>query len=339
MKRILSLLAALGLVLSLFAGCGGTTPPSSTPPADGSSTPAESKPEPPKPTTITLGTAGTSGTYYVVGAAMAKAINDNSSFLTVNVQATNGSVENINLVNAGEMEMGFSNADGVFWASTGTGTFQGKEQNLSAVMSLYLSCGQMATMSNSGIKSYADLKGKKVCLGPPSTTIVEMSKAILRSYGIDPEKDITPYYLAFNEGLAELQDGTIDATFFVAAAPTAAMVDATSRGTVSLIDVPMDVLEKVAADNPYFTPYVIPAGTYGGQDKDIHTLKIMTEIFASNDLSEEVVYEFVKQALESIDQYVDAHASCKEINPQTAASTKSRLHPGAERYYKEKGVL
>ncbi|MEG1204891.1 MAG: TAXI family TRAP transporter solute-binding subunit, partial [Angelakisella sp.] len=311
---------------------------SSAPAAPSGSASAAAPAEKHAPVDITIGTGGTAGTYYVVAAAMAQAINDNSDFLNVTVQATKGSVENINLANTGELEMGMSNSDGVYWATTGTGSYAGKEQDVSAVMSLYLSCGQMATLKDSGINSYADLKGKKVCLGPPSTTIVEMSKAILRAYGIDPEKDIKPYYLAFDEGLSELTDGTIDATFFVAAAPTSAMVNACSTGNIRLVDVPEDVLAAIAKENPYYSLYKIPAGTYNGNDKDINTLKILTEIFVNNDVPEDVVYEFVKQSLENVESYVGAHVACQEINPETAASTISRMHPGALKYYTEVGV-
>jgi TRAP transporter TAXI family solute receptor len=291
------------------------------------------------PVSLTLGTAGTAGTYYVVGAAMAQTANKFSDFLNVTAQSTKGSVENINLCNTGDIEMGMSNADGVYWATTGTGSFEGRPQNISMVMALYLSCGQMATLKRSNINSYGDMRGKKVCLGPPSTTIVEMSKAILREYGIDPDKDITPYYLAFDEGLAELMDGTLDATFFVAAVPTAAMINAASTGNIRMIDVPEDIVAKVSAKNPYFTPYTIPKGTYGGMDNDVHTLKIVTEIFANNDVPDDAIYEFVKQSFEHTDDFVDSHVSAKEINLQDAAASNSKYHPGAVKYYREKDVM
>lgn len=293
-----------------------------------------------KKTDLIIGTGGTAGTYYVVAAAMAQAVNNHSSILNIIAQPSKGSVENINLCSTGDIQMGMSNADGVYWATTGTGTYGAiGEQNISAVMSLYLSAGQMATLKSSGIETYGDLKGKKVCLGPPSTTIVEMSKSILRAYGIDPEKDITPFYLSFDEGLSKLTDGDIDATFFVAGVPTSAMINACSTGNVQLVKVDDAILEQVAEENPYLTPYIIPAGTYKGVDGDIKTLKIMTEYFVNNDTSDEVVYEFVKTALENSAEFQNAHTVCAEITPENAAATISRLHPGAEKYYREIGVL
>lgn len=291
-------------------------------------------------TEINVGSAGTAGTYYIVAAAMAAAINNATDEIEVVVQPTKGSIENINLADAGDIQIGMSNSDGVFWATSGTGTYENiGKQNVSALMSLYLSAGQMSTLSNSGIVTYGDLKGKKVCLGPPSTTIVEMSKAILREYGIDPENDITPYYLSFDEGLSKLTDGEIDASFFVGGVPTAALVNASSTGNVRMVNTDVEVLEKIAAENPYYSLHTIPAGTYKGTDEDIHTLKIYTEYFINNDVPEEVAYQFVKLALENVDSYRDAHVVCAEINPETAVQVSGPLHPGAERYYREIGVL
>lgn len=329
-KKVISIILAIALVSTLvLTGCSGSSSEGTTP----STTPGKKQ-------DVVLGTGGTAGTYYVVAAAMAAAINNNSQTINVVAQPSKGSVENLNLTNTGDIQMGFSNADGVYWAANGTEMYEKTGKlNISGVMSLYMSAGQMATLKSSGIETYGDLKGKKVVLGPPSTTIVDMSKAILRAYGIDPEKDITPYYLSFDEGLQKLTDGEVDASFFVAGIPTSAMINATSTGNVKLVDVDQEIIDKIAAEKPYYLPFKIPAGTYKGTDNDINTFKIMTEIFVNNDVSEDVVYEFVKQSLETLDQYKDAHVVVKEITPESAAKTSAPLHPGAAKYYKEIGVL
>lgn len=318
-KKIVSIVTTLLLSVSVLTACGSSTT---------------------QKTDIVLGTGGTAGTYYVVAAALASTINKHSEKINVIAQPSKGSVENINLTNTGDIQMGFSNADGVYFAANGENMYKetGK-QNISGVMSLYMSAGQIATLNTSGISTYADLKGKKVCLGPPSTTIVEMSKAILLEYGIDPEKDITPYYLSFDEGLQKLTDGEIDATFFVAGVPTSAMMSAASTGRVTLVDIDKEVIDAIAAEKSYYVPYVIPAGTYTGTDKDINTFKIMTEIFVNNDVPEEAVYEFVKLALENLEEYKDAHVVIKEITPEMSWKTSAPLNPGAEKYFKEIGVM
>lgn len=288
---------------------------------------------------IVLGTAGTAGTYFILGAAMSETVNKYSDFLHVTAQPTRGSIENINLTNAGELQFGMSNSDGVYWAITGTGMFEGRPQNISVVMTLYHSSGQMSVRRDSGINSWADLRGRRVVLGPAGTTIIAMSQAILRAYGIDPDTDITPFFLPFDQGLAELQDGNVDASFLVGGAPVAAITNAKITGAIKLLGVSQDVIDRIYSEYAYFSPHVIPIGTYSGMDSDVSTLKIMTEIFANNNVPEEVVYEFLRQTLENIDDFIGSHVVAQEINIETAASSVSRYHPGALRFFRERGVL
>lgn len=289
---------------------------------------------------VLIGTAGTSGTYYIVAAAMAKTITEKSQLLNVIAQPTKGSMENINLTNAGDMELGMSNADGPYFAYQGTGMYQrfGK-QNILGCMALYLSAGQMAALKSSGIKNYGDLRGKKVCLGPPGQTVVEISKAILREYGIDPEKDIKPYFLAIDEGLQKLTDGEIDATFFAAGVPTAGLINASSQRELVLVDADPAKLDAIVAKMPYYSRLEIPGGTYRGVTEPAHTLKIVTEMFVRADLPEAVVYEFVKQAIDNVADYQGSHVVCKEISAESAAKSIIPLHPGAAKYYREVGVI
>ncbi|MFA5699061.1 MAG: TAXI family TRAP transporter solute-binding subunit [Sphaerochaeta sp.] len=289
---------------------------------------------------LIFGTAGTSGTYYVVGAAMGAAINKNSDSVNVIVQPTKGSMENLNLANTGDIQLGLSNSDGVYWAATGTGTYaKSGKLNIKAVMNLYRSQGQMVALKNSGIKTYGDLRGKKVNLGPSGQTVVEASKAVLRAYGIDPEKDITPFYLAVDEGLGKLKDGEIDASFFMAAAPTAGVVNIAATTAIQMVDIDKEIIEKVSEQYPFYAIGIIPAGTYKGQDTDIYVTEMVTELFANADVPEGAIYEFVKQAIETQPQYVDAHVSIEEINGKFASEVVTELHPGALKYYKEKGYL
>ncbi len=331
MKKIARLISILTILAFILSGCTGganTADPGSEPAAGG------------KKQDLIMGTAGTAGTYYIVGVAMGQVVSEKSSINNIVVQSSLGSMENINLTNTNEMQLGFSNEDGIYFAYNATGPYEktGK-QDILGVMSLYQSAGQMVAKANSGIKTYADLKGKKVCLGPPSTTIIEMSKAILRSYGIDPEKDITPFYLSFDEGITKVVDGELDATFYVAGTPTAALMNAASTTAMTLVDADPGILSSIAEKQPYYKPYVIPAGTYKGIDYDVNTLKIMTTIFTNSKTSEAAIYDFVKNSLENIDSYKNAHAVVPEITPETAAQMAIPLHPGAEKYFKEIGAL
>lgn len=289
---------------------------------------------------VIVGTAGTSGTYYIAAAAIGKVITEHSDILDVIAQPTKGSIENINLTSNGDMEFGMSNSDGPYHAYQGTGMYTkiGK-MNIKGCMALYMSAGHMVATKKSGIQNYGDLKGKKICLGPPGQTVVEMSKAILREYGIDPEKDITPYFLAIDEGMQKLTDGEIDASFFVAGVPTSGLINAASQADLVFVEAAEDKLDAISQKMPYYTKYTIPGGTYRGMGKDALTFKIMTELFTNADLDDAIVYDFVKQALDHREEYHDSHVVCREITPETSAKTIIPLHPGAEKYYREIGVI
>ena len=291
---------------------------------------------------LTLGTAASTGTYYVVGAAIANEVNTKNPNLTVVAQTTNGGVENVKLCMSGEMDLGMTNADAAYWSSHGGGSgfYEIYEEpgNVKGVMRLYESQGHMITTANSGIETYEDLRGKTVCLGPPSGTIPAMSIAILEAYGINTDSDIKAVYYSIDEGLEKLTDGVIDATFFVASAPASGLTSASATSALKFVDAGEEILKQVVEKYPYYTAATTKEGAYPNMNS-VNTLKIYTEIIASGDVPEEAVYQFVKGALEGQPDYVDAHVACQEINAETAASAAAKLHPGAERYYRELGLI
>lgn len=291
---------------------------------------------------LTLGTAASTGTYYVVGAAIANEVNTKNPNLTVVAQTTNGGVENVNLCMTGEMDLGMTNADAAYWSSHGGGSgfyeIYANPGNVKGVMRLYESQGHMITMANKGIGTYEDLRGKTVCLGPPSSTIPAMSIAILEAYGINADSDIKAVYYSIDEGLEKLTDGVIDATFFVASAPASGLTSASATSDLKFVDVDEEALEKVVEKYPYYTAAITKEGAYPNMNS-VNTLKIYTEIIASGEAPEEAVYQFVKGALEGQSNYVDAHVACQEINAETASQAAAGLHPGAARYYRELGLL
>ena len=291
---------------------------------------------------LTLGTAASTGTYYVVGAAIANEVNTKNPNLTVVAQTTNGGVENVNLCMSGEMDLGMTNADAAYWSSHGGGSgfyeIYAEPGNVKGVMRLYESQGHMITTANSGIETYEDLRGKTVCLGPPSSTIPAMSIAILEAYGINTDSDIKAVYYSIDEGLEKLTDGVIDATFFVASAPASGLTSASATSALKFVDAGEEILKQVVEKYPYYTAATTKEGAYPNMNS-VNTLKIYTEIIASGDVPEEAVYQFVKGALEGQPDYVDAHVACQEINAETAASAAAKLHPGAARYYRELGLV
>lgn len=296
--------------------------------------------KPAKKINVTFGTGGTTGAYYIVGAGMGKVINENSDVINIVVQSTKASAENMNLVSSGQMDFGFANADTVYHAYNGTGFMEeGGKKDILGVLALYDSTCQMAIRKNSGINSWDDLKGKKVCLGTPSVPVYTVSKTILSAYGIDPEKDITPFYLTQEEGFQKLTDGDIDATFFMAGAPTAVLTNAASTGNVTLLDTDVDILEDIIKNEmPFATLAKIPSGTYSGIDKDIYSLNVRANIFVRSDVPEDVVYEFLKWTMERFDDVKESHAALQAVDPNTLWQLPIELHPGAKKYYEEAGL-
>ena len=345
-KKTMGILAMILALCMILAACGSsdtgsayTTGSAGTPAASDSGNSGGASNQ---HYDITLGTAGTTGTYYVVGAAIANAVNTNNSNLTVVAQATNGGVENINLILSDEMEMGFTNADAAYWSCYGGGSgfyeAYANAGDVRGIMRLYESQGHMITLAGSNINSYADLAGKKVCLGPPSSTIPAMSIAILEAYGIDYQKDIEASYYSIAEGLEKLADGVIDATFFVASAPASGLTSQAATTALKFVDADPDILAKVCEKYPYYSMTTTKEGAYSTMNT-VNTLKIYTEIVGGSNVPEDAVYQFVKTALETTDTYVDAHVSCQEIVPETACQASAELHPGALKYYKEIGLI
>lgn len=293
-----------------------------------------------KKSNYTIGTAGTSGAYYIISAAMGKEIDAHSSYVKLVIQPTKGASENINLVDADEMDFGWATSGVIYYSYSDTGyqAGQGKKE-LAGVMAMHNSVGQMMVRKDSGIKTYADLKGKKVCVGTPSASVYDMSMGIMRAHGIDPTKDITPFYLTQDEGASKLGDGDIDATFILAAYPTAVFTNQAAGGKYTLLQADPALLEKLIADKmPYASVTTVKAGTYTGQDEDIYTLQQKACVFARPELPEEVVYDFVKQTNERWDTIKKGHDTLAEVNPQDFADVPIPLHPGAARYYKEIGL-
>ena len=289
-------------------------------------------------TTIVIGTAGSGGTYYAVGAGMSQIISQYSSKVEAVSQGTKGAIENVRLVHSGNIQVGFGNWDALYFGYKGTGPFKGEKQNIVALINLYRSGGQMAVLKDSSIQSYRDLKGKRVNLGPQGSTITEMSKIILKAYGIDYKKDIQAYYLDFNEGGDKLKDGDLDATFYVAGIPTAGLMNLSNSADIRLLSLEPDIQKKIIQEYPYYEKLTIKAGTYKGVDYDVNTLQLWTALMVSPDMKEDTAYELVKTMMEHVDELQKVHETAKDITLENAAKSPIPMHPGAVKYFKEKGI-
>lgn len=314
MKKVWALVLALVMMISLAVGALATD--------------------------LTLGTAATTGTYYFVGAAIGNTVSKFCDDLDVLVISTAGGVENIKLITTGDIDVGMANADALFDASTGTGTFESVgKMPIKALMALYPSVSHMMVRADSGITSWTDLKGKKVCLGTAGSSHTVASKALLGLYGIDWEKDIEAYYLTTGEMCTMLSDGDIDAAFLVGGAPVSGITNACATAKLDLLDIDESVMDAMIEQLPYFTKSTIPAGTYPGIDHEVNAVALKTCFFVNESMPDDVAYAFVKTAMEHTDDFVEANASCKYITTDSVPQLPIEIHPGAEKYYQEQGWL
>lgn len=333
MKKILSVLLVSALLFGVSScGTGGQASQSQSSGASSGSAGTASV------TDLNLGTAATSGTYYYVGAAIGNTVSKFSDQLEVLVASTAGGVENINLVTAGDLDIGMANTDALYDAYNGTGTFEeAGEQPIVGLMALYPSVSHMLVRADSDIQTWEDLKGKKVCLGTAGSSHAVASKALLGLYGIDWETDIESYYLTTDEMCTMLADGDIDAAFLVGGAPVSGVTNTCVTTPLRLLDLDDEVIDSLVESLPYFTKSSIPANTYSGIENEVKAVALTTCFFANADMPDDVAYEFVKTIMENIDDFVDANESCKYITPETVAEMSIPLHPGALKYYQEMG--
>lgn len=222
---------------------------------------------------LSIATGGTSGTYYPIGGAIAKAVSE-SGALQVTAETGNASVANINLVAAGEIEIAFAQNDIAYWAYNGQQMFKKPLPGLRAVAALYPEHVQMIMLKDSGIKAIGDLKGKRVSVGAPGSGVEADVQAIFQvaklGYG-----DMKVDYLDFGATTSRFKDNQIDAGFVVAGYPTASIMDLATSKPITLLNFDPAFLSDLSKQHPYFVPSVIPAGTYQDIDQEIHTPAVM----------------------------------------------------------------
>ena len=330
MKKFLALILSLAMVFALVA-CGGEK-------TDDNQGDANNDGDTSTPVAINLATGGTSGTYYAVGGVLKTVLDSKLTLSALNVASTGASVANVNMITDGEAQMAILQSDVINYAHEGTGQFEGApEDNALWVAGIYNETVQI--LAKPGINSVADLKGKTVCVGDVGSGTEINAWQVLGAAGLTKD-DITAVNGSFQDGVDQLKDGKIDAAFIVAGAPTTAIVDYATTNTLNLVSLTEDELAAIQAEYPFLIRDDLKAGTYTGQDSDVTCVAIQATLVASEELSEDVVYEFVKAMFDNQADLEAGHAKFAFLDPTSAsAGATVPLHPGAEKYYKEVGVL
>ena len=289
-----------------------------------------------------IGTGGTAGTYYPVGGMIANAVSQPGKIVAT-AQASNGSLANVTAIAGGAMESGFSQADVATWAQKGTGIFEGKPNipGLRLIANLYPESVHVVVKKGSGIKSVADLKGKRVALDEPGSGTLVNARAILAAYGIT-ERDIKPEYIKPNQAGDKMKDGSLDAFFFTGGAPAGAIAELASSGSgIDILPIDGPQAEALKKNSGFFADDVIAADTYKGVGQ-VKTIAVGAQWVTSDKADANTVYEITKALFSDAAQKMLAagHAKGKFITKENAVKGAGiPFHPGAERFYKEAGLL
>lgn len=289
-------------------------------------------------TKLVLATGGTAGTYYPFGGAMARIWNTKIPAMNVTAQTTGASAENIRLVNKKEAELALVQSDTLDAAFNAKAPFTEAIKSMSTIAVLYPEIIQVVVRAESPVKSIADLKGKKVGVGAPGSGTEANFRQLMDVYGLAKD-DVNSQYLSFSESAEAFKDRHIDAFIVTAGIPNAAIMDIGTQHAIRILTVPADMAAKLTAKYPFLAAAVVPAGTYKNQVQDVTTVAVNAVLIAGNDLSADVVYNMTKALFDSQAELASAHAKGKELNLKYAVQGVSiPFHPGALKYYKEKGV-
>jgi TRAP transporter TAXI family solute receptor len=289
-----------------------------------------------------IGTGGTAGTYFPVGGMIANTVSQPGKIAST-AQASAGSVANVNAVAAGQLESGFSQADVATWAHTGTGVWEGRPPvaGLRLIANLYPESVHIVARKGSGIKTVADLKGKRVALDEPGSGTLINARSILAAYGLK-DSDLRPEYIKPNQAGDKLKDGSLDAFFFTGGWPAGAISELASAGAgIELVAIDGPQADAIRRSSSFFAPDTIPADTYKGVAA-AKTLAVGAQWVTSDKVDANLVYEIVKSLYSADGQKAmgAGHAKGKFITKENAVQGAGiPFHPGAVRFYREAGLL
>lgn len=325
-SKFLVLLLVVAIIVVFTMGCGGTNN-------------AQKKEAPPPAKKVSVATGGTAGTYYPIGAAITAIITKYVPGVEATAEATGASVANLKMIADKKVDFIMGAANTTLSAMKGEAPFEKPIDNIRGITSLYPETFQFVVLKSSNLKTIYDLKGKKVVVGAPGSGTERTAKLMLEAHGI-AYGDIKPQFLSFGEGVTALKDRLVDCAIVGSGIPTSAVVDASATLDINLLEVDSEAFKKIAANIPDLTLVTIPEGTYKGVNKDIITVASPALLSTHKDMDTELVYQITKEIFTHLEEIKGAHAQGKNVTLENALKGMSiPLHPGAEKFFKEKGVI
>jgi TRAP transporter TAXI family solute receptor len=294
---------------------------------------------------ITIGTGGQTGVYFVVGQSICKLVNRGSADHGIKCTApsTGGSIANINAIKAGDMQMGVAQSDWQFHAYNGSSQFEGnKFDNIRAVFSVHPEPFNVIARADADINSLDDLKGKRVNLGNPGSGQRATMDVVMNAKGWTTGDFALASELKSSEQAQALCDNKLDAIIFTVGHPAGSIQEATTTCDAKLVGISDDpAVQKLVEENPYYSLATVPGGMYNGNPDDKETFGVRATFVSSTDVEDEVVYQVVKAVFDNFDRFKGLHPAFANLDPEEmiSAGLSAPLHPGAEKYYKERGWI
>ena len=289
---------------------------------------------------VTVLTGGTSGVYYPLGVAMSNVYGKAIPGAKVTVQATKASVENLNLLQAGRGEIAFTLGDSLSqaWKGDEEAGFKAKLDKLRTIAAIYPNYIQVVASKESGIKTLADLKGKRVSVGAPKSGTELNARAVFGAAGLTYKDFGKTEYLPFAESVDLIKNRQLDATLISAGLGVAAIKDLSASQDITIVSIPADVVGKVG--DPAYIAETVPANTYNGQTEPVPTAAVRNLLITHSGVSDDAAYAMTKAVFENLDALSAAHVAAKQIKLDASAiQSPVPLHPGAVKFYKEKGLM
>jgi uncharacterized protein len=296
-------------------------------------------------TFITIGTGGVTGVYYPTGGAICRLVNKNRKETGVrcSVESTGGSVYNINTIRAGELEFGVAQSDWQYHAYNGTSKFkdQGPFKELRAVFSIHPEPFTVVARKDANIKTFADLKGKRVNIGNPGSGARGTTEVLVEALGWTMDDFALATELKASEQSAALCDNQIDAMVYTVGHPSGSIQEATTACDSNLVNVQGPAVDKLIEDNAFYRSATIPGGMYRGNEDDTQTFGVGATMVSSTAIPADVVYVLVKSVFENFADFKKLHPAFANLKPEEMATAglSAPLHEGAARYYKEQGWI
>jgi len=295
---------------------------------------------------ITIGTGGVTGVYYPAGGAICRLINAgrNEHGIRCSVESTGGSVYNVNTMRQGELDFGVVQSDIQYNALEGLGEEfegQGPFEDLRAVFALHPEPFTLVARADSGIETFDDLKGKRVNVSDPGSGSRATFGVLMEAKGWTMDDFALASELKSAEQSQALADNKVDAIAFIVGHPNGSIQEATTTTDARLIPVSGPEVDALVEANPYYSKAVIPGGMYPGNPEDTETFGVGATFVTTADMSDEAVYELVKAVFENFEDFKKLHPAFAQLDKaeMTSAGLSAPLHPGAEKYYKEAGLM